>query len=108
MAFERKTAAATTTAATASAATSKKSNKESAAVWVNFQVVLQTKKGARKISSGIAADSLFKRVFGEDFKEILESLNEEQLSNVVNSIAFENVAINIVTPSEEASYEDLF
>lgn len=107
MAFERKNAEAATSVATATAKKSAKEVKE-AAVWINFQVVLQTKKGAKKISAGVAADSLFKKLFGDSFKQVLEELSEEQLSNICNSVTFENAAINIVSPSEESSYEDLF
>lgn len=110
MAFERKAATETAAPATkvATATTSKKEVKEGAAIWVNFNLVLQTKKGAKKISAGVAADSLFKKLFGDSFKQILEELSEEQLNTICNSVTFENLAINIVSPSEESSYEDLF
>lgn len=106
--YEVDEGAATTATTKVATATSKKSGKELSAVWINFQVVLQTKKGARKISSGIAADALFKRIFGDSFKETLEELSEEQLNNICSSISFENTTINVVAPSEESSYEDLF
>lgn len=108
MAFERKTAAATTTA-TASATTSKKAGKESnALIWINFSVTVTTKKGDKRMTAGIPADAIFKKLFGESFLEIIGALDDTQLESIANAITFKDTSINIVTPAEEASFEDLF
>ena len=105
MAFERKATAAITTASTA---TSKKSNKESASVWINFTLCLETKAGIKKVNSGIPADSLFKKLFGEAFTDILNDLEDAQLESITEKLSAQDFSINLVTPSEPASFEDLF
>lgn len=109
MAFERKaaTGAASTTTKVATA-TSKKSNKESASVWINFTLCLETKAGTKKVSSGIPADSLFKRIFGDAFTDVLNSLEDAQIESITEKLSAQDFSINLVTPSEPASFEDLF
>lgn len=107
MAFERKSAAApaTTKAATA---TSKKAGKESASVWINFTLCLETKAGTKKVSSGIPADSLFKKLFGEAFTDVLNDLEDAQIESITEKLSAQDFSINVVLPSEPSSFEDLF
>ena len=110
MAFERKaateTAAPTTKVATT--ATSKKSKEAQAVTWINFTLILQTKKGEKKVSAGIPADAVFKKLFGDNFFQTLSTLTEEQLESICSKISVDNFAINLVTPTEENEFEDLF
>ena len=112
MEFKQKTVedVPTTTPTTKVAtATSKKAGKDTAAnVWVNFTLCLETKAGIKRVSSGIPADAVFKRLFGDDFLEVLNGLSEEKLESITKKLSAENFAINIVTPSKPAKFEDLF
>lgn len=110
MEFKRKaaTGAATTTTKVATA-TSKKAGRESAAtVWINFTLCLETKAGTKKVSSGIPADSLFKKLFGDAFTDILNDLEDAQIESITEKLSAQDFSINIVLPSEPASFEDLF
>ena len=93
---------------TTPATTTKKLNKENQSLtWINFQVSLNTTTGLKKISSGIAADMLFKKLFGEGWEQEIASLSEDQLKNIASKIEFSDLTINIVTPSAPAKFEDL-
>lgn len=108
MAFERKSAAAPATTKVATA-TSKKAGKESAAtVWINFTLCLETKAGIKKVNSGVPADALFKRLFGDDFTNILNDLEDAQIESITEKLSAQDFSINIVLPSEPSSFEDLF
>ena len=108
MAFERKAAGAASPTTKVATTTSKKSNKESASVWVNFTLCLETKAGTKKVSSGIPADSLFKKLFGDAFTDILNDLEDAQLEAITEKLSAQDFSINIVLPSEPAAFEDLF
>ena len=111
MEFKQKTSGdvPTTTTKTAVATASKKNAaKESSSVWINFSLNLETKAGTKKLSAGVAADTLFKRLFGDEFKEVLEKLSDEQIENITKKLSAESFTINIVAPSEPAKFEDLF
>ena len=105
---QKKDGDAPTTTTTAVATAKKSKETQQSVVWINFTLCLETKTGVKKISAGVAADSLFKRLFGDNFKEVLESLNEEQLETITKKISVTDFAINIVSPSEPAKFEDLF
>lgn len=108
MEFKRKSAPESTAVATATTTKKNAGSKESSSVWINFTVLLETKKGIRKLSTGVAADNLFKKIFGDEFKVSLEALNEEQINNIISKISFDGISINVVSPSEPAKFEDLF
>lgn len=106
MAFERKSVAPTTTAATATA--KKAGSKETSLVWFNFSVSIQTKKGLKKISAGIAVDSLCKKLFGDGWEEEIASLTTEELQNIAEKLEVSEPTLNVVAPTEKSSYKDLF
>ena len=105
MAFERKAASPETTAV----ATAKKvGSKETSLVWFNFSVSIQTKKGLKKISAGIAVDSLCKKLFGDGWEGEIASLTTEELQNIAEKLEVSEPTINVVVPAEKSSYKDLF
>ena len=108
MEFKRKAATEAATTTKVATATSKKAGKESATVWINFTLCLETKAGIKKVSSGIPADSLFKKLFGDSFTDILNDLEDAQIEAITEKLSAQDFSINIVTPSEPAKFEDLF